>query len=176
MSDQIGNIIRVCATRATGLGEMLAADIEPARFARQPVVNARVVKCNHPAFVYGHLSLYPHRILGLCGLDAGGVAPPDAWSDLFKAGAECVDDPEGTIYPAKDELVTRCIDWSRRAIEAVAALPDAKFAEPNPAGGKYSEIFPTLGIVANFMLNDHAMMHFGQISTWRRVEGLGSVM
>lgn len=174
--DQIGSIIRVCATRAIGLGEMLAADIDPALFARRPRVDGRTVACNHPAFVYGHLSLYPHRVMTLCGLDAAAVTPPEAWQTLFRAGVECVDDEACALYPAKDDLTAACIGWSRVAIAAVAALPDAKFAEPNPAGGKYSEIFPTLGIVANFMLNDHAMMHFGQISTWRRVHGLGPVM
>lgn len=176
MDHQIGTIIATCARRATGLGEMLAAEIDPSIFARQPTIDGKLINCNHPAFVYGHLSLYPHRVLTLCGLDASAVTPPDAWTELFKAGAQCIDDPKGTIYPAKDKLVPACIDWSRRAIDAVAAMPDARFAEPNPAGGKYTEIFPTLGVVANFMLNDHAIMHFGQVSTWRRIHGLGSVM
>jgi hypothetical protein len=35
-------------------------------------------------------------------------------------------------------------------------------------------MFPTIGGAVNFLLVGHVQMHLGQVSTWRRVMGLGS--
>jgi hypothetical protein len=42
--------------------------------------------------------------------------------------------------------------------------------------GRIKEIFPFVGLAINFMLNNHNMMHVGQVSAWRRAMGLPSVM
>jgi hypothetical protein len=36
------------------------------------------------------------------------------------------------------------------------------------------QLFPTLGSVQTFYCGGHMMMHLGQMSAWRRMEGLGS--
>jgi hypothetical protein len=41
-------------------------------------------------------------------------------------------------------------------------------------GGRMTELFPTLGSLYNFYVGGHMMMHLGQISTWRRMMGLGA--
>ncbi len=173
---QIGQIIKVCAERTIEFGEVLAKDIDASEFASQPTVDGKLVDCCHPAFVYGHLSLYPSRLVTLAGGDANGFTPPEAWQDLFKAGAECKHDPDCSIYPSKDELLGAYTDWSRAGLAIISAYSHEQFDKPNPAGGTFSEVFPTIGIMSNFLYNNHAMMHFGQVSTWRRVFGLGSAM
>lgn len=173
---QIGQIIKVCAERTIGLGEILAKDIEATKFACQPKVDGKLINCSHPAFVYGHLSLYPARVVSLAGGDASGFTPPETWQTLFKAGAECKHDPECALYPTKDELVGSYLDWSRAGLAIISEFSDDQFAKPNPAGGTFSEAFPTVGIMSNFLFNNHAMMHLGQVSTWRRLFGLGSAM
>jgi hypothetical protein len=36
------------------------------------------------------------------------------------------------------------------------------------------ELFPTIGSVQAFYCGGHMMMHLGQMSAWRRMEGLGT--
>ena len=45
---------------------------------------------------------------------------------------------------------------------------------PNPSGGRMTELFPTLGSMHAFYTGGHIMMHLGQISAWRRMQGLGA--
>jgi hypothetical protein len=163
---------------ALGLAERLLADVKPEIFARKPVVGGKRVEANHPAFTYGHLAMYPQRLLELCGLDAtaAAVVMPAGYADLFPAGKECRDDPEGTIYPAMSEIKDRFFSSYRHALESLLTAPDDLFARENPMEGRMKTMFPTLGGAANFLINSHIMMHMGQVSTWRRCFGLGPVM
>jgi folate-binding protein YgfZ len=57
----------------------------------------------------------------------------------------------------------------------VRTLDDAVFARENP-NEKVRSRFPTVGTAIAFMLTSHVMMHFGQVSAWRRCYGLPSAM
>ncbi|MFG0305449.1 MAG: hypothetical protein ACF8Q5_04465 [Phycisphaerales bacterium JB040] len=158
-----------------GLAEALAKDIPADRFARQLSVDGKPVNANHPAYCYGHLAIYPIRIIGFLGGDGDSVAAPEHWNDLFKMGAECHDDPDGSIYPAKDELVERVRSGYGAVLEQLAVTDESLFAQPFP-DEKMRERFPTIGMTVTFMLTSHFMFHLGQVSTWRRCMGLGPVM
>jgi hypothetical protein len=56
---------------------------------------------------------------------------------------------------------------------ALRSTPNEVFDRPNPAEGRMAELFPTLGSVQTFYCGGHMMMHLGQMSAWRRMEGLG---
>jgi hypothetical protein len=57
---------------------------------------------------------------------------------------------------------------------ALRGTPDATFEQANPAEGRMKQLFPTLGSVQTFYCGGHMMMHLGQMSAWRRMQGLGS--
>jgi hypothetical protein len=57
---------------------------------------------------------------------------------------------------------------------ALRSTPDATFEQANPATGRMAQLFPTLGSVQAFYCGGHLMMHLGQMSTWRRIEGMGA--
>jgi len=130
------------------------------------------VKSNHPAFVLGHLALYPQRIMQHLHLPAGSAEYPAGYEALFRNGVECQDDPNGTIYPPMKELSERFFASYRAAIEAVKAAPDGVFDEPNPVEGRLRDLFPTVGMAINFYLVGHVQVHLGQVSAWRRAMGL----
>lgn len=167
-------------TGAAGIGvaltEMLLKDVTPEMFARQPVKDGELIQTNHPAFILGHLCLYPAKIRELAGQDAGDCAMPAAFGDLFSAGVECRDDTEGSIYPAMDDIVPRFQAGHVKAFEFVGSLSEDDLAAPHHGPDKYKQMFPTLGVMTNFMLTSHVMMHLGQFSAWRRCMGLGPVM
>jgi hypothetical protein len=179
MGQAIDQII-LAARRGIGYADKLAAGVKPEIFARKPRFRDNgkevIIDCNHPAFVFGHLALYPARLYGLLGLDPAPVAVPAPWTDLFKAGVECKDDPEGSIYPKKDAIMTAFTNGYSRLFDALAKLDDAVLAQPHPDEQVRAKYFPTLGAALIFMPNNHVMMHAGQISTWRRCFGLPGVM
>jgi len=160
----------------TGLAERMLAGVKPEQFARSPRIGGEVVNANHPAFNYGHLSLYPARLLEMAGLDPAEAKTPDGYMDLFKNGVECRDDPEGTIYPSMEEIVSVFRKSHEAALHAYESLPDDKLNRPNPMGGRMTEMLPTVAHAATFLLGPHLAMHLGQVSTWRRCMGLGPAM
>lgn len=169
---QIGQMIAASASRTPLYAERLLKDIPAASFARLARPGGLVVQSNHPAFIVGHLSLYPALILAQLGRPAGDAAPPPGYESLFKAGVACQDDPDGRIYPAMDELTTFFYRSTQTAMGAVAEASDAQLLAPNPAEGRSRELCPTIGAVIGFYLNGHAMSHLGQLSAWRRMMGM----
>jgi len=178
-SDPLGNIansIVPAGSMSLRYGEMLLKDVTPAAFARFPSPGGKVIQTNHPAFVFGHLAIYPHRLMTMLGRPVGVTAPPEGWEALFKAGVECRDDPQGTIYPPMAKVVEFHKGAYEAAIALIAAATDEELTQPNPGEGRMKEMFPTIGALANFLLGSHVMSHYGQVSAWRRCMGLGSAM
>lgn len=159
--------------RLMALANGLVKDIPAEKFARFPVADGEPIAMNHPAFVLGHLALYPGRIVGVCGLDAATVAAPEGYEDLFAPGVECKDDPEGSIYPEKDALVAAFNDLHEKAFEILKGLRDEDL-EKELEHERYREAFGTSGGATSFLLGAHAGFHLGQISGWRRMMGMGS--
>ncbi|MAY73472.1 MAG: hypothetical protein CMJ31_01880 [Phycisphaerae bacterium] len=170
-----GKFIVTPAQRALGYGEKLASDIDPAIFGALPVIDGQPVKASSPAFIYGHLALYPAKILELMSVDNNAAKAPAGWEELFSAGVECSNDPDGSKYPAKDEIVDHLVKSTKLVFEAVEAADAEDFGRETPIE-RYRQFMPTVGDVVNFMLNDHTMMHFGQVSFWRRCMGMGPAM
>lgn len=154
--------------------EGMLKGVSPEIFARKPRVGGTVVDANHPAWVYGHLATYPTRICQLTGIDLGPAATPAGWDDLFKNGTPSTDDPDGKIFPPMDAITRQYFAAYRHVIAKLPEVSDAVFAQPNPMGGRMTELLPTVGAAVSFLLSGHQMSHFGQISTWRRCMGLGS--
>lgn len=167
------------AQRTRGLTEKLLAGISSSEAARKPRFEkngaALVVDTNHPTFIMGHLSLYPSRVMMNFGLDGAAAAAPDAWTELLKAGAPCVDDVLGTLYPSLAVVSEQYFRATDLCLAGLAKIDDAKLSEP-PVDERMRTNFPTLGYAAVFMLNNHVMLHMGQLSAWRRCYGLPSAL
>lgn len=176
---QVFEQLIIAARRGLGLAEKMLVGVTPQTFARKPrfetTAGTKIIDCNHPAFVYGHLSLYPARLLTLAGLDPAPVAAPAEFTDLFKAGVECKDDPEGTFYPSMDTITRTFYKGHDEAFDRISVLDDAVLQHPTP-DERYRQHFPTVGVALTFMLTSHFMLHMGQVSTWRRCFGLPSAM
>lgn len=168
----IGSMLAGSGRLALAYAERLLSGVSPEMFGRFARVGGQVIRSNHPAFVFGHLALYPPRILELVGQPAVSVSVPPHYESLFKAGCECQDDVDGTIYPPMDDLTARFFEGYRAACAAVEACADEVFRRPNPAQGRMRELFPALGGAIGFYLGGHVQNHLGQFSAWRRAMGL----
>ena len=170
MHRTLGNIIADTLQLSLGYADRLLTGIPADQFARFATVGGPAVNSNHPAFVYGHLCLYAPKILGQLDLPAPTVPP--AFEAVFSKDAQCLDDPQGTIYPGLEEVMQVFREGYRPVVEGLRGVPDAVLERPNPAQGRMAELFPTLGSVHTFYCGGHMMMHLGQLSAWRRMQGM----
>ena len=170
----VGKSIAGAGNFSVMFGEGLLKDVKPEQFGRKPVVNGKVIDCNHPAWVYGHLAVYAAKVCEMAGIPAGPTVVPAGWEDLFKNGTKCEDDPSGKIYPAMETITRHFLDGYKYVISKLPEVDDAAFAKLNPGTGRFVEMAPTIGAAAAFMMSGHPMSHLGQVSTWRRCQGLGS--
>lgn len=160
------------STRCISNGEGLLKGITPAMFARFPSPGGKAITTNHPAFVYGHLALYPAKFMENAGRDPKPVAMPEAYTQLFNAGVECKDDAAGTIYPPMEEIVANFKKAHTDLFKVIAEMTDADFAKP-PAHERSRAFMPTMAALTSFYFTGHTMLHLGQVSAWRRCMGLG---
>lgn len=169
----IGSIIADSAKLSVGYVERLLKDVAPEQFGRFAVVGGQTIESNHPAFILGHLSLYPSRVVRELGGDASAITPTSKYDALFSPAAKCVDDPDGTLYPSMEELTSTFFAAHRAAIEALLVSDDVLFATEN-SNERMREKFATVGAMHAFYMGGHMMLHVGQFSAWRRAMGLGA--
>ena len=172
MHRSTGNIIADSLQLSVSYAERLLKGLPADRCGRFARVGGTAVESNHPAFVYGHLSLYAPKVLQQLGHPCPAV--PAHFEDLFSKDAQCRDDEDGDLYPPMEEITAFFFEAHRMLLGALRASPDATFDQTNPAEGRMRELFPTFGSVQNFYCGGHIMMHLGQVSAWRRMEGLGA--
>jgi hypothetical protein len=170
MARSLGNLIADSLTVSFSYAERLVVGITAERFARFATPGGVIVASNHPAFIYGHLSLYAPRVLRQ--IDHPAPSVPDSFELAFSKDAVCRDDPDGTLYPPMDEVVAFFREGYRMVAGALRSSPDEPFERANPAEGPMKKLFPTIGSVQGFYCGGHMMMHLGQLSAWRRMEGL----
>ena len=111
-----------------GYAERLLKGIPVELSATRPVVNGKTVDCNHPVFLFGHLSLYPQLVASMTGIPKEGLEVPAHYPGLFQIGCPCQEDPKGEIYPPLAEV-------SERFFSGMKNLPAATVAEFAPGGG-----------------------------------------
>ncbi len=168
----IASLITTGLDRVEKLGKGLLNDIDPSKAARMP----EGINTNHPVFVYGHLSIYPQMIMELLGQDPGDSKVPENYLKLFMHGVECKDDPNGDIYPSLDEVVKHYSNAYSTLVECVKEIDDEKLLAQIEGSDGFRDAFGTNAGMIMFLIHDHPMFHFGQVSAWRRAFGLGSAM
>lgn len=176
MPSVIGPILAAPTVVTRMFGESMLKGVDHAQAARFATPGGVKIVSNHPVFVFGHLSLYNRRVLALCNQPEGVAAVPAEWDALFKAGVECRDDADGTIYPSLAVVSKKFFEGFDAAVAAVKTVDDSVLLEPNPTEGRSRELFPLRAHAIGFNFGPHPMSHFGQVSAWRRMMGLGSAM
>lgn len=172
MSRSMGHTIADSLQLSLGYAEKLLTGVTAEQFGRLAAPGGQTVNSNHAAFVYGHLSLYAPRILEALGKDVPEI--PAGFEASFSKDAQCTDDTDGTVYPSMEDITTFFFAGYKAVIEALKETDDSVFQQANPTGGRMTEMFPTIGSMHNFYVGGHVMIHMGQVSAWRRMQGLGA--
>ena len=129
-------------------------------------------KMNHPAWVLGHQLLVDYSFLTLIG---GGKAPEwvnDAFRATYGGGSEPVADK--SKYQSKQYYVDRLVAVREQIVARLSQMKDSDFAVPHPDPAR-RERFPTIGHMVMLYGTWHEAYHSGQLSAWRRVQGLPAV-
>ena len=148
-----------------GLFQKMLADVAPADMCRQP--NGIL---NHAAWQIGHVTFVRSAMMQLLG--APGEVPAD-WAGLFAPGT--TPSADAGKYPSKEELLAAFGRAQRRVIDVVKGTTADVLERPTPIEG-IRGMFPTVGRLVAGMLTTHDGMHLGQLSVWRRVQGLPRVI
>lgn len=148
----------------------LCKDIPASSFGSLATPGGITIDSNHPAFVIGHLNLYPVRVLDFLKVPSEQIALPESYQPLFSKDAKCVNDREGKIYPNKDELLAYFERSYQVALESLRQADDSLLIMDNPVDSPMKHLLPTLGSLIGFYLGGHVMSHSGQISAWRRMQ------
>ncbi len=167
---EFATLVTPLARMSLGYAETITKDIPPERFGRRP----DGVAANTPAWCLGHLSIYPERCLELVGRE-DLVDRDERFEEIFENGTEAIDDADGSHYPAKDAILERYARRHEALLEVLPSVDPAVFNAPLP-NERMRQRFPSIGHLLAFLMGSHAMLHLGQVSTWRRCEGLGPAM
>jgi hypothetical protein len=169
---QFGAMIADAASVSQRYAKRLLVGIPVDRFARFAAPGKQMIESNHPAFILGHLSLYPINVLELLAVDTTPVQPSNRFTALFSKDAKCQDDAHGIVYPSMQEVSGVFFKTYEVALTAMRDASDSQLSVENPVDTPLKQVCPTLGSMLAFYLTGHVAMHLGQLSTWRRMEGM----
>jgi hypothetical protein len=143
----------------------LTADIAEDKMCVQPAPGV-----NHAAWVLGHLAFVFDSMIRV--FDQKPTMPPE-WIELFNLASKPSSDR--ARYPSKAALLEMYETAYRRLVAAVQAAPREAFDRefPNP---KLRPMLPTVGVAMVHILATHHGLHLGQLSAWRRMQGLPHVL
>lgn len=142
----------------------LTVDLPAEKWAHQPAPHM-----NHAAWVIGHLAASGDTLIVLLGHQP---TTPENWQQLFGIFSEPVSD--ASVYPEPAQLLAALEKTHAKLAEIVPQVSDETW-QSRPALEPLAEHFPVLGPFAALILGAHESFHLGQLSAWRRVQGLPRV-
>ena len=155
---------KLCAF-AVSYCQKLVQDIPEEKLAIQPAPGM-----NHPAWVLGHLAIVGDMGLRMLGQP---MQCPREWRRLFGAGSTPVTDR--AAYPSRDELL-QSIQTIYPTLAAAARESPASITEVPHTAPFFREELPLVGDLVGHLMTVHFAMHLGQVSAWRRTQGLAGVL
>ena len=141
----------------------LLADVPEDRMCYQPVVNM-----NHPAWVFSHLNVYHAPMVGLLS----GKPFEDPKGHKFGMGSKCLAD--ASQYASKNELLAAYERGHADVATAMRIGGQAALDADTPLE-RWRASMPKVGVALPYLMLVHESTHLGQISMWRRAQGMPSV-
>lgn len=141
----------------------LLADVPQEKMALQPLP-----KMNHPAWILSHLNIY-HRPIEAMLLGEDFEDTKD-----HKFGMKSICQPDASLYEDKAVLLDAFIKGHEKVSAALRKGGQPALEKQTPLE-RWRANMPKVGIVLPYLMLVHESTHLGQISTWRRVQGMPSV-
>ncbi len=151
----------------------LTADLTDAQWCAQPSIPGAGKVTNHAAWVLGHL-LYVAEKTTLTKILGQPNKFNAAWEELFHGKSQ--PSADGSKYPSKATLIAGLEDAYSRIAAALKKCDASILSKPTPAEmGGFAQRFPTIADALIHLMAGHEQVHLGQVSAWRRAQGLPAV-
>jgi uncharacterized damage-inducible protein DinB len=163
----LNDALLMVITHARNQTLKLVADLSDDQLALQPAP-----KMNHAAWVLGHLLVVDYSFAQLIT----GMPVPAWVTDEVKATYGNKSEPvaDKSKYKPKQFYLEKMAEVRERIYARLKTMTQADFDAPHPDPAR-RERFPTVGHMVTFYGTWHETYHSGQLSAWRRVQGLPSV-
>jgi len=148
-------------------GPKLVADLDDAQMVLQPVL-ANGAPSNHPAWVFSHLNLYLPVVVAIIE----GKEFEDPKGHPF--GMLSTPQSDRNLYPTKQELVETFVVGHERIAQLLRDADDTVLERPINLP-RWKQVMPKAGIALPYIMLNHENVHLGQLSAWRRIQGMPSV-
>lgn len=148
-------------------GVRLVSDLSDDQMTLQPAPEGKAA-ANHPAWVLSHLNVYVPIIASLIE----GSVFEDPKDHQF--GMQSKPESDSSIYASKDELVEAFVSGHDRVTKALESCSVDCLERPMDLE-RWKPVMPTVGIALPYLMLLHENCHFGQLSAWRRIQGMPSV-
>ncbi len=143
--------------------ERLVGDLNAEQMIHQPGEGM-----NHPAWIVSHLNAY-HPVL-VAMLNGQTFDDPKG----HKFGMQSKPESDASIYQPKDQLMAEFTKGHNEVRDALNAAGDNGLSAAMTLE-RWKGPFPTVGSALGYLMVFHESTHLGQLSAWRRVQGLPSV-
>ena len=156
-----------CWAKNLEYGQRLVADLSDEQMVLQPAPEGKAPS-NHPAWVFSHLNAYLPVIDGLLN----GREFDDPKNHPF--GMLSKPESDSSIYASRDDLLTEFTKGHETVAASLANCDDSIFETPMSLE-RWQGPLPNLGMALPYLMVFHENLHLGQVSAWRRIQGMPSV-
>jgi len=146
-------------------GRLLTADLNDSQLAMQPAPGI-----NTPVWILGHLAVVADNGLEILGQPK---VCPESWHRAFGTGTK--PDAVPRPHPAKAELLAAVERGHDLLTRAVTTASQAILDAPDPISFLRAGL-PTVADLLAHLMTTHEGIHLGQLSAWRRLLGLPTVL
>ncbi|MFT5301170.1 MAG: hypothetical protein ACI87E_004082 [Mariniblastus sp.] len=145
----------------------LVADLAAESMVAQPKLNPGAPS-NHPAWVLSHLNVYHPVICSIISGDDFKDPNDHRFGQLSKPIADVGE------YDSKEQLVESFLAGHQRVEELLGNADDAVFSNLVHLP-RWKDVMPLASHALPYLMLNHENGHLGQLSAWRRIQGMPSV-
>ena len=145
----------------------LVSDLSDEQMMLQPAPEGKS-PANHPAWIFSHLNIYLPVITSIIK----GETFEDPKSNRF--GMDSKPEADSAIYAGKDTLINEFVS-EHEAIAKLLENAGPECLENEIVLERWKALFPTAAVALPYLMLLHENLHLGQLSAWRRIQGMPSV-
>jgi len=148
-------------------GANLIADLDDSQMALQIAPGGKAA-ANHPAWVYSHLNVY------LSVMEA--IIKNESFEDPkgHQFGMDSKPLSDASVYASKKQLAEDFDAGHERIAQLLTQVGDDVLSNEIKLA-RWEKVMPTAAFALPYLMCNHENIHLGQISAWRRIQGLTSV-
>jgi len=145
----------------------LVSDLSQDQMTLQPAPTDKA-PANHPAWILSHLNVYIPVICNI--IDGKTFDDPKA----HQFGMDSKPEADASIYASKEDLIQEFVAGHEKVTNVLKSA-DPACMDQDIVLERWKSIFPKSGIALPYLMLLHENCHLGQLSAWRRIQGMPSV-